>query len=178
MSDCHFAIFETPIGHCGIAWRGSRIIGVQLPEGDARATHARMVRRFPDAVATPPSSSVESAIDSIRALLRGEPSDLSKIALDMSDVPAFHQRVYDLARRIPSGRTLTYGELAAKLGARGAARAVGQALGRNPFAIVVPCHRVVAAGGRMGGFSAMGGVATKLRLLAIEGAGGARLFDR
>jgi methylated-DNA-[protein]-cysteine S-methyltransferase len=177
MKNCYFVLFDTPIGDCGIAWRASGIVGVQLPEGDARATRGRMARRFPDAIEAAPSSPVRSAIDAIRALLRGEPSDLSGIELDMSNVPAFHQRVYELARRIPSGQTLTYGEIATRLGVRGAARAVGQALGRNPFAIVVPCHRVVAAGGRMGGFSAMGGVATKLRLLAIEGAKGARMLD-
>ena len=107
----------------------------------------------------------------ITALLRGEPCDLGSIDLDMSDVPEFHCRVYAVARTIPPGRTLTYGDVAARLGEPGAARAVGQALGRNPFAIIVPCHRVVAAGGRLGGFSAGGGAVTKRRILAIEGAG-------
>jgi methylated-DNA-[protein]-cysteine S-methyltransferase len=104
------------------------------------------------------------------ALLRGEARDLSAIALDMDGLPSFQRRVYEAARAIPPGETLSYGEVAARLGAPGSARAVGQALGRNPFAIVVPCHRVLAAGGKAGGFSANGGVATKLRLLALEGA--------
>jgi methylated-DNA-[protein]-cysteine S-methyltransferase len=117
-----------------------------------------------------PPARVRDAIDAIVALLRGEPANLSGIGLDMARVADFHRRVYDAARAIPPGVTRTYGELAAQLGEPGAARAVGQALGRNPFAIVVPCHRVVAANGRMGGFSAAGGVGTKRRLLAIEAA--------
>ena len=104
------------------------------------------------------------------ALLAGEPSDLSAAPLDLDGVPAFHRRVYDLARRIPPGETLTYGEIAGRLGDPSQARAVGQALGANPIPILVPCHRVFAANGRMGGFSAPGGVSTKLRLLEIEGA--------
>ena len=118
----------------------------------------------------------------IVALLRGKPNapaDLSHIALDMEGVPPFHRRVYELARGIAPGTTLTYGEIATCLGDPGSARAVGQALGHNPFAPVVPCHRVLAAGGRSGGFSANGGVATKLRMLQIERAsfGGPGLFD-
>src|SRR5206468_8080455 len=104
------------------------------------------------------------------ALLRGEPRDLSGVALDMERAPPFHRRVYDAARAIPAGATCSYGEVASRLGAPGAARAVGQALGRNPFAIVVPCHRVLAAGGKTGGFSANGSITAKLRMLAIEGA--------
>jgi methylated-DNA-[protein]-cysteine S-methyltransferase len=113
---------------------------------------------------------VRRAIDGIVALLRGEASDLSSVALDMERVPPFHRRVYDIARTIPPGATLSYGEIAARLGDPSVARAVGQALGQNPFAIVVPCHRVLAAGRRSGGFSAPGGVRTKLLLLEIEGA--------
>src|SRR4029453_17011519 len=93
---------------------------------------------------------------------------LSHVALDMEQVPAFERRVYEAARRIPAGKTLSYGEIAGQLGVPGSARAVGRALGRNPFAIVVPCHRVVAAGGKLGGFSASGGVHTKRRMLEIE----------
>ena len=117
----------------------------------------------------PPPPSVGRAIDAIVSLLRGEGTDLSGIELDMEHVPAFHRRVYEVARTIPSGATLSYGEIATRLGAPGSARAVGQALGRNPFPIVVPCHRVLAAGGKVGGFSATGGITTKLRLLSIEG---------
>src|SRR5262249_6386062 len=133
-------------------------------------TRARMLQRFPTAAEITPPPEVHRAIDCIAALLRGEVSDLSTIALDMEQVPSFHRRVYEAARTIPPGMTLSYGDIAARVGAPGAARAVGQALGRNPFPIVVPCHRVLAAGGKIGGFSAQGGVTTKRRMLAIEGA--------
>lgn len=175
-----FSLFDTPIGACGIAWGGDGVVGVQLPEGRADATRARLRRRFPQAGELPPPAAVRRAVDAIQALLRGEPADLSGVPLDMRAVPDFQRRVYEAARAIPPGATRSYGELARQLGAPGAARAVGQALGRNPFAIVVPCHRVLAAGGRMGGFSAGGGVRTKLRMLAIEGAPAAAqggLFD-
>jgi methylated-DNA-[protein]-cysteine S-methyltransferase len=129
-----------------------------------------MRRRFPDAREALPPPDVQRALDAIAALLGGAPSELDAVLLDMEGVPPFHRRVYEVARGIPAGATLSYGEVAARLGDKGLARAVGQALGQNPFAIVVPCHRVLAAGGMPGGFSANGGVATKLRLLAIEGA--------
>lgn len=165
-----FALFDTPVGRCGIAWSGRGIAGFQLPESRESATRARMVRRFPDAREVTPPREVQAAIDGVRALLHGEATDLSAIVLDTEKVPLFYQRVYEVARTIPPGATLTYGEVAARLGEPSAARAVGQALGRNPFAIIVPCHRVLAAGGKVGGFSANGGTATKRRLLAIEGA--------
>jgi methylated-DNA-[protein]-cysteine S-methyltransferase len=164
-----FAIFDTAIGACGIAWRARGIIAVQLPEASEEKTRARLRRRFPAAHEAPPTSEVKRAIDGIVALLRGEKSDLSAIALDMDDLPAFNRRVYAVARAIPPGATLSYGEIAARLGEpREAAREVGQALGQNPIPIIVPCHRVLAANGKPGGFSASGGVTTKLRLLTIE----------
>jgi O-6-methylguanine DNA methyltransferase len=163
-----FAIFDAPVGRCAVLWRGARIVGVQLPEAREAALRARIAKRYPAAVEAAPPRSVQRAMDAVSAALRGEARDLSRIELDMSDVPPFHRRVYEAARAIVPGRTITYGELAARIGSPGAARAVGQALGRNPFAIVVPCHRVLAAGGRLGGFSANGGVATKLRLLRLE----------
>jgi len=165
-----FTLFDTPIGRCGIAWGTRGVVGVQLPEMHEAETRARLLRRFPGACEAPPPPDVRRALDGIIALLRGEASDLSSVWLDMERLPAFHRRVYEIARTIPPGATLSYGEVAARLGAPGGARAVGQALGRNPFAIVVPCHRVVAAGGKVGGFSANGGIVTKLRLLSIEGA--------
>ena len=165
-----FALFETAIGQCGIIWGERGITGVQLPEGDECQTRARIRGRTPDARQLPPPPEVQHAIDEMVRLLRGEPRDLAAIPLDMAQVAPFNGRVYEEARTIPPGRTLTYGEIAARLGEPGAARAVGQALGQNPFPIIVPCHRVVAAGGKMGGFSARGGVTTKLRMLAIEGA--------
>ncbi|MGH8614465.1 MAG: methylated-DNA--[protein]-cysteine S-methyltransferase [Gammaproteobacteria bacterium] len=165
-----FTLFDTAIGRCGIAWGRCGVAAVQLPEARDSATRVRMLQRFPNARGSTAPPDVQRAIDSIVALLHGETSDLSAIALDMDGVPPFHRRVYEVARTIPPGATLSYGDIAARLGTRGAARAVGQALGRNPFAIVVPCHRVLAAGGKVGGFSANGGITTKLRLLAIEGA--------
>jgi methylated-DNA-[protein]-cysteine S-methyltransferase len=163
-----FALFDTAIGRCGIAWGSRGVLGVQLPEAREAATRARVLRRFPDASEATPPALIRRAIDGIVALLGGQAADLSAVALDMDSVSPFHRRVYEIARAIPPGATASYGELAARLGAPGAARAVGQALGRNPFAIVVPCHRVLAAGSKVGGFSANGGVATKLRLLSIE----------
>ena len=165
-----FALFETAIGPCGIAWGERGVAGVQLPESSEARTRARLRRRFPDAPETPPPAAVQRAIEGIVALLEGERRDLAEVALDMDGVPAFERDVYEVARTIVPGATLTYGEIAARLGAQGDARAVGEALGQNPFPIVVPCHRVLAAHGRTGGFSANGGIATKLRLLSIEGA--------
>ncbi|WP_437600897.1 methylated-DNA--[protein]-cysteine S-methyltransferase [Sorangium sp. So ce590] len=166
-----FLLFDTAIGRCGIAWGTRGITLLQLPEGREQNTRARLLERVPDAAReAPPPPDVQRAVDAIVALLRGEASDLSGVALDMERVPPFHRRVYEVARTIPPGATLTYGDIAARLGSLGAARAVGQALGRNPFAILVPCHRVLAAGGKVGGFSANGGVTTKLRLLSIESA--------
>src|SRR6266566_9166877 len=165
-----FALFETPIGTCAIAWGMQGILGVQLPEASDLAMRAHIRRRYPAASALVPPPDIQSAIDAIVELLNGNSSDLSAIALDMHGVPEFHQRVYAVARTIPPGCTLSYGEIAARLGepAWPAARDVGQALGQNPFPIIVPCHRVVAANGKLGGFSARGGAATKRRLLSIE----------
>ena len=180
MSEHGFTLFDTAVGRCGLAWGARGIVGVQLPEAHEPATRARLLRRFPDAREAPPPPAVRRALAGIAALLRGEASDLSTVALDMDGVPQFHRRVYEVARAIPPGATFSYGEVAARLGAPGSARAVGQALGRNPFAIVVPCHRVLAAGGKVGGFSANGGIATKLRMLSIEAAqanGAVGLFD-
>ncbi|HKA62360.1 MAG TPA: methylated-DNA--[protein]-cysteine S-methyltransferase [Methylomirabilota bacterium] len=172
MTPIGFALFETEVGRCGIAWSAGGIAGVQLPESSDAATHARMLRRFPGVRETTPPAEVQRAIDAMIALLRGEPSELESVALDLDDVPPFERSVYEVARTIPPGTTLSYGEIAQRLGAPGAARDVGQALGRNPFPIVVPCHRVVAAGGKLGGFSARGGAATKRRLLSVERAKG------
>ena len=169
MSAPAFALFPTPIGSCGIAWGARGLVGLQLPADDARATRARMRQRFPEASEAPPPAAVAKTIAAIGRLLRGEAVDLSDVRLDMDGVPAFHRQVYEAARGIAAGATLSYGELATRVGAPGAARAVGQAMGKNPFPIVVPCHRVLAAGGKTGGFTATGGVATKLRMLQIEG---------
>jgi methylated-DNA-[protein]-cysteine S-methyltransferase len=163
-----FALFDTNIGRCGIAWSARGIAGVQLPEASEAKTRARLTRRYPHAREAPPPADVCRAIDAITSLLRGEPRDLSAVALDMEGIPEFDRGVYEAARGIVAGATVSYGELAARVGERGLAREVGQALGRNPFPIIVPCHRILATGGKAGGFSANGGVATKLRLLTIE----------
>jgi methylated-DNA-[protein]-cysteine S-methyltransferase len=165
-----FALFETAIGACGIAWSDAGIVSVQLPERNEEAARARLARRCADGREMMPPTEVQRAIDAIVSLLDGESVDLSFVTLDMESVPDFHRRVYEVARTIRPGATLSYGEIATRIGEPGSARAVGQALGRNPFPIVVPCHRVLAAGGRTGGFSARGGTKTKLTLLAIEGA--------
>jgi methylated-DNA-[protein]-cysteine S-methyltransferase len=170
MTASGFTLFDTAIGKCGIAWGERGVAGVQLPEAGEPQSRARMLHRFPAAGETVPPPKVQRVIDRIAALLRGEASDLSSVELDMDGVPEFHRHVYEAARSIPPGKTLSYGDIAKRVGAPGSARAVGQALGRNPFPIVVPCHRVLAAGGKIGGFSAQGGVTTKRRMLAIEGA--------
>ena len=176
-----FYLFDTPIGACAIAWSGDSIAGVLLPEDDPTHTRPRMRRRFPEAAEALPPSWVLTVIQRIQQLLAGRSQDaLADVPLDLADVPAFNRRVYEVARTILPGQTLSYGEVAARLGEPGAARAVGQALGHNPFAPIVPCHRVLAAGKRSGGFSAGGGVATKLRMLQIEQAqlgDGPGLFD-
>ena len=163
-----FSIFDTAIGPGGIAWGDGGVIGVQLPQPEAARVRARLERRFPGALEKPPTPEIQMAIERICDLLQGQTSDLSGIRVDMHRVPAFDRRVYEVARSIAPGETLTYGQIASRLGEPRLAREVGQALAHNPFPIIVPCHRVLAAGGKLGGFSATGGVATKQRLLSIE----------
>ncbi|WP_439518989.1 methylated-DNA--[protein]-cysteine S-methyltransferase [Hydrogenophaga sp.] len=172
MEEGGHALFATAIGVCGIAWGRGGILAVQLPEADGARTRSRLLKGLPSTLpetASPPAN-IQVAIEGIQALLNGEPRDLREVPLDMSRVTPFQRDVYAIARAIDPGRTLTYGEVATTLGDPGLARAVGQALGHNPFAPVVPCHRVLAAGGRSGGFSGGNGVPTKLRMLQIEGA--------
>jgi len=164
----HYRLFDTAIGACALVWQAGCIVGAQLPEKDEGAARARLVRRFPQASEAEPPDFAAAAIADIKALLGGEPRDLSHLPVDLASVPEFNRRVYEVALAIPPGETLTYGEVAARIGEPGAARAVGVALGQNPFPIIVPCHRVLAAGGKTGGFSADGGVETKLRMLTIE----------
>ncbi|CAN5540817.1 methylated-DNA--[protein]-cysteine S-methyltransferase [soil metagenome] len=176
-----FTLFETPIGLCGLAWNEHALIGAQLPEAAPGAGWARLRRRYPDAVeASPPPAAVQNAIGRINALLAGGRDDLIDLALDFDRVAPFNRRVYEIARAIPPGETSTYGQIAKAMGEPGAARAIGKALGDNPWPIIVPCHRVLAADGKSGGFSAPGGVAAKARLLTIERARTSRaptLFD-
>ena len=176
-----YSIFDTGIGRCGIAWSHAGIVGVQLPEAREIETRRRLFQLYPDAREQRPPADVELAIEGIVALLRGESGDLSDVTLDMNGVPAFHARVYAFTRGIPRGETLTYGEIAAKLRLSSAVHSVAQALARNPFVIIVPCHRVLEAGGYADKISPNGGAISKRRLLSIEGAhgmtAGKTLFD-
>lgn len=175
-----FALFDTPIGRCALVWRGEAVIGAALPESSDQRLRARIASRFPGAIETDPPPPAATAIERIRSLLGGDRTDLSDIVVELGGAPAFDRAVYEAARLIPCGEVRSYGEIAQEIGAPHAAQAVGMALGRNPVPIIVPCHRVLAAGGRSGGFSAPGGIATKFRILEIEGArrpGEAGLFD-
>lgn len=173
-----FALFDTVIGRCGVAWSALGLIGMQLPEAAPASANlgvanpgvewARLRKRFPDAVETLPPPEIERVIERVLDLLAGGRDDLADIALDEAEASDFNRRVYGIARAIGPGKTSTYGEVAKALGDPGVARAVGKALGENPWPIVVPCHRVLAASGGMGGFSAPGGLDTKARLLTIE----------
>jgi methylated-DNA-[protein]-cysteine S-methyltransferase len=170
MGDSGLATFETPLGTCGLAWGPAGLLAVRLPGSSEAAVMSRLRHRFPKLDAVRPPSWVAEAIDSMTSHLAGAQEDLSGIPLDFSGVAPFEASVYREARLIPPGTTVSYGVLASRLGDRNLARAVGQALGRNPWSIVVPCHRITAADGRTGGFSAPGGAATKLKLLELEGA--------
>ncbi|HEY7852477.1 MAG TPA: methylated-DNA--[protein]-cysteine S-methyltransferase [Caulobacteraceae bacterium] len=163
-----YALFPTAIGECAVAWRERGLVGVYFPEVSEAATRQRIERRWPGAAPAAPPPAVAEAIAAITALLVNGRSDLTWIEIDMEGIDAFERQILDAARRIPPGTTRTYGELAAEVGQPGEARAVGTAMARNRFPIVVPCHRVLAAGGGFGGFSAPGGLESKARLLTIE----------
>lgn len=169
MSAPTYALFDTAIGRCALAWTERGIAAVQLPEADDAATRAKVLARFPGAREATAKGEPRRVLEAIRAHFDGTPDPLDAVELDYAAVPLFHRRVYEALRRVLPGATIGYGELAARVGSPGAARAVGQAVAKNPFPIVVPCHRVLAAGGRAGGFSAHGGMETKRRMLALEG---------
>jgi methylated-DNA-[protein]-cysteine S-methyltransferase len=181
MSGRGYTIFDTMIGRCGIAWAAAGIVGVQLPEAREIETRRRLYQLYPDAREQRPTPEVAAAIAGIVALLRGQPGDLSDIALDMTGIHAFNQRVYQLTQAIPRGETRTYGEIATRLGAAGAVHSVAQALAKNPFVVIVPCHRVLEAGSYADKISPHGGSISKRMLLSIEGARSAvsskTLFD-
>jgi methylated-DNA-[protein]-cysteine S-methyltransferase len=180
MPGCGYTIFDTAIGRCGIAWGDSGIVGVQLPETREIETRRRLFRLYPEARELRPPPNVEMAIEGIAALLRGKAADLSAVTLDISGIHAFNARVYAFTRTIPRGETRTYGDVAASLRASGAVRSVAQAIARNPFMIIVPCHRVLDAGGYADTVSENGGSISKRRLLSLEGANSPRsktLFD-
>jgi methylated-DNA-[protein]-cysteine S-methyltransferase len=175
-----YAIFDTTVGRCGIAWSQAGVVGVHLPEAREIETRRRMLRQYPEARELCPPPEVGIAIDGIVALLRGHLCDFSDVTLDMQGVSPFNRRVYELTRAIPRGETMTFAEIAKRLGASGASHAVGQAIVRNPFTIIIPCHRVLPAVGETNGICANGGVISKRRLLSLEGAlasSGPTLFD-
>lgn len=168
MKHSGYCLFDTAIGRCGIAWNEKGVTALQLPEARDAETRARVAGRCPGGREAAAPARIQAVMDQIGALLEGRAQELDAVPLDMEEVPPFHRRVYEITRTIPAGATLSYGEVARRLGSPGSARAVGQALGRNPFAIIVPCHRVLAANGKVGGFSASGGITTKLELLSLE----------
>lgn len=163
-----FAIFETPLGPAAIAWNDAGVRGMAMPGPDEAAQRAYIARRHPQAEESSPPAEIDRAIADVRTLLDTGRADLSGVPLDLSDTPELHQAVYEIARAIPPGETLTYGDIARRLGDVALSQQVGQALGKNPIPIIVPCHRILAANGGTGGFSAPGGVDTKLKLLTIE----------
>jgi len=167
----HHHVFDTAIGPCGVAWNARGLTAVQLPDKDAATTERRLAAKATSAGPAAPPASVAAAIADIRRYLAGEPVDFTAVAVDLSGVDPFRQKLYETMRSLAWGETTTYGDLAKQLGATDweGAREVGEAMGRNPVPVVVPCHRVLAAGGKLGGFSAPGGAATKAKLLALEG---------
>jgi methylated-DNA-[protein]-cysteine S-methyltransferase len=168
-----YRLFETQAGTCAIAWGPAGIVRFRLPGQGADATERGLLRLLPDAVPCPAGSeppAIAVAIDQAQRYFAGEPVDFSDLALDLSAQSEFFQRIYAALRRVGWGRTTTYGNLAKELGAGPeAARDVGQAMAQNPIPLIVPCHRVLAAGGKVGGFSAPGGSTSKRRMLELEG---------
>jgi methylated-DNA-[protein]-cysteine S-methyltransferase len=165
-----YAVFDTGVGRCGIVWSDAGVVGVQLPEAREIDTRRRLFRHFPEARELRPPINTELAIEAIVALLRGAVSDFSDVELDMSGISAFNQRVYSFTRGIPRGETRTYSEVALQLRVTSAAHSVAQAIAKNPFMIIVPCHRVLEAGHTADQISPYGGTISKRHLLSIEGA--------
>lgn len=165
-----FCLFETTLGQCGIAWREGTgaVTFFQFPEATVQKTRARIARCCEGEEAAPPPE-IGEVIEKVRRHLAGEPHDFLEVTLDLETTGPFRQKVYELTRKILPGQTRTYGELARLCGSPGAARAVGHAMACNPIPLIVPCHRVLAAGSKSGGFSAPGGLSTKEKLLRLEG---------
>ncbi|NUS93629.1 MAG: methylated-DNA--[protein]-cysteine S-methyltransferase [Nocardia sp.] len=164
--------FDTAIGRCAIAWRADAVARFQLPGTDPSRTFARFTGDDVHPIPVPADGPRAAAVAAVRAHLDGDLDDLRWIPLDLTGLPEFHRAVYAVTRAIDPGHTLSYGEVARRCGAAGAAQAVGQALGSNPIPLIVPCHRVLAADHSLHGFSAPGGIGTKSELLAIEGTPG------
>jgi methylated-DNA-[protein]-cysteine S-methyltransferase len=166
----HYLIFETAGGFCGIAWNSGGITRFQLPTKSAISTERILLRQMPGVKPGTPSPTVAEAVAAVRRYFEGKETDFSMFKLDLGKQDPFFERVYAAARRVGWGRATTYGALAKELGAGPeAARDVGHAMAKNPVALIIPCHRVLAAGGKVGGFSAPGGSAAKIRMLALEG---------
>lgn len=166
----HYCVFSTANGFCAIAWNDFGITRFQLPARTAEATERNLLRRLPGAEPGTPPAEVIEAIAAVRRYFAGEEIDFSGFRVDLDGQEQFFRRIYDTVRRVGWGQTTTYGALAKTLGAEPqAARDVGQAMAKNPIPLIIPCHRVLAAGGKVGGFSAPGGAATKLHMLELEG---------
>ena len=167
----HHHVFDTALGPCGVAWNARGLTAVQLPEANRAATERRLVAKAASAGVAAPPASIAAVIADIERYLAGEPVDFTAVTVDLSSLDPFRQKLYETMRSLAWGHTTTYGELARQLGSSDweGAREVGDAMGRNPVPVVIPCHRVLAAGGKLGGFSAHGGAATKAKLLALEG---------
>jgi O-6-methylguanine DNA methyltransferase len=179
MKQAAYCLFETPLGICGIGWNVSDSSGgqpavtfFQLPEATKKLTEKRIAASSCGCRTGAPPPSIAAIIKKVQKHLHGDVQDFLDIVVDLCGAGPFARQVYEVVRKIPAGRTVTYGELAKGMNRPTAARAVGQALGRNPIPLIIPCHRVLAACGKAGGFSAPGGVETKARMLAIEGATG------
>jgi methylated-DNA-[protein]-cysteine S-methyltransferase len=165
-----YLVFETAGGFCGIAWSGNGITRFQLPSRTAEATEKNLLRRVPGAEHGTPPPRIGEAVAAVKRYFNGEKIDFSDFALDLEEQGPFFKQIYAAARRVGWGQTTTYGTLAKELGAGPeTARDVGQAMAKNPVALIIPCHRVLAAGGKVGGFSAPGGSDTKIRMLELEG---------
>jgi methylated-DNA-[protein]-cysteine S-methyltransferase len=168
LSSARYRVIDTAIGTCGIAWNDAGLTRLQLPESDRGATERRLGKHAVGASGDAPAE-IERLIAELQRYLSGQRIDFSPVVIDLTGTGSFERKVYAAARSVRWGETTSYGELARQVGAPLAARAVGQALGRNPVPIVIPCHRILAKGHRIGGFSAYGGKLTKERLLALEG---------
>jgi methylated-DNA-[protein]-cysteine S-methyltransferase len=170
MTAQNYIVFETPSGHCALAWSDRGVTRTRLPEADPRATERALLRRIPDARCAPPPPQIAQIVSAMARYFAGEKIGFDAVPLDLGEQSELFMRIYDAARRLGWGETTTYGALARTLGDEWEiAREVGQAMAKNPVPLIIPCHRVLAAGGKPGGFSAPGGTATKLKMLAFEG---------
>lgn len=169
-SNCHYQILETAAGWCGIAWNEAGIVRFTLPTSSEASAERLMLRRMPEITRAEPPAEIEKTVADVQRYFAGEEIDFSDARLDLGQQDAFSAKVYDLVRQLGWGEATTYGAVAKQLGAGPeAARDVGQAMANNPIPLIVPCHRVLAAGRKIGGFSAPGGSETKRRMLEMEG---------